>query len=121
MCKKLLIGTNVIVPGTKIKLKNKILRWGVDLGYGPIANARIESIKDGVWKKRGFTHIENLIITGFYEESPLKKTKFLFPKNQTIGILHNENEFLVITEPSTGNVKLNYNRQPCFINLKTLL
>lgn len=120
MCKKLLIGVNVVVPGTKIKLNDKILKWGVDLGHGPIVNARIESIKDGVWKKRGFTHIENLTVTGFYEESPALKTKFLFPKNQNIGILHNEKEFLVITEPSTGKVKSNYNRQPCFTNLKNL-
>jgi len=119
MCRKLTRNGQIIVPGDKLNLKpgdSNLLTWGLDLGYGLIANAKIESIEQKKWEKWKMNKIGQLYVDGFFEfdVKGKKSVKFNFEKLTPISILHNDSNFLVITKPSIGIVKKTHSRQPCF-------
>lgn len=120
MCIKLQAGNRIYIPGTKAPIRHgmfeKDMIWGIDTGHGMHANARIESVLNGLWDKWGMIHHGGLKIDAFFE----KKHKFQFHTPRIIGVIHNETNFLVVTEPAEGKVKKLHSRQPCYLHLNLL-
>lgn len=118
MCTKLTQNGEIIIPGMNAAIKTKQgfseLKWGRAFGENELmTNARIESLEH-VWKSKGYT-IGTMDIDSFTEG----RTKF---KGQvTVGVIYRGHHFLVITEPSSPQVRKVHHRQPCFQNLEKLL
>lgn len=121
MCVKLQNNGRIIIPGVKVPLRvgnyEKDVIWGVDLGHGWIANARLESVLDKVWDKWGFTNTGFIKVEEFFE----KDKRFHLTNPVNVGIIHNFSNFLVVTEPATMPVKKYHHRQPCYLNLSKLM
>ncbi len=125
MCVKLENSGRIIIPGTSapVKAAGKIIqmKWGVDLGHGLVLNARIESIMGNIWEKWGLTLIGELEVDTFFETTTDKTYRFKLPSPTNIGVLHNTEYFVVITEPASEPVKKYHARQPCYQMLHKLL
>lgn len=129
MCVKLENNGQIIIPTMRYPIRfdqgtqsyEKLMTWGVDLGYGLIYNARIESILEGKWNKHGITQIGRIYVTGFFEPMSYgTEHRFTFSHPKPIGVIHNSKQFLVVTEPAQGKVKLIHHRQPCYLGLNQL-
>ena len=107
----------------------ELLKWGIipswskQKDFKPLINARLETIDEKIsFKKHIKIHRCVVVADGFYEwkRDGKEKTPFYFMRNDKkmlyIAGIYENNQFCLITEQATENVKEIHHRQPVILN-----
>ena len=107
----------------------ELLKWGIipswskQKDFKPLINARLETIDEKIsFKKHIKIHRCVVVADGFYEwkRDDNEKTPFYFMRNDKkmlyIAGIYENNQFCLITEQATENVKEIHHRQPVILN-----
>ena len=106
------------------KLKWGIIpSWSKKKDFKPLINARLETINEKVSFKKLIKQKRCIAVAdGFYEwkrEEKLKTPYYFLRKDKKmifIAAIHENNEFCLITEDASENVKFIHHRQPVILN-----
>jgi Uncharacterized conserved protein len=108
------------------KLKWGIIpSWSKKKDFKPLINARLETINEKVSFKKLIKQKRCIAVAdGFYEwkrEEKFKTPYYFLRKDKKmifIAAIHENNEFCLITEDASENVKFIHHRQPVILNEK---